>query len=214
MNNQAPQNSGNFVRAIKKLFLSAFLIFSFAAYVLHRPSSEAAGKLGQVPPAPGAPPATNTLITGQPTATPTAQVAQQDPAQSAPQQQGAAPTATAPAAAPAATNTAPAPATATPAAASNGQYKDGTYTGPQVDAFYGLVQVQTTIQNGKIANVQFLQYPSDRRTSQRINSYAVPVLQQEAVQAQSANVDLITGATLTSQAFAMSLQAALQKAGK
>ncbi len=210
MNNPAPQNSDTFVRAIKKIFLSAFLIFSFAAYVLHRPSSDATGKLGQVQPTPSAPPATNAVTAGQPTSTSTAQTA--------PQQQAAAPTATAQAAAPAATNTAPATlpplATATPAVASNGQYKDGTYTGPQVDAFYGLVQVQTTIQNGKISNVQFLQYPNDRRTSQRINSYAVPVLQQEAVQAQSANVDLITGATLTSQAFAMSLQAALQKAGK
>ncbi len=110
------------------------------------------------------------------------------------------------------TATSPA-ATSTPAvAAKNGQYKDGTYTGPEVDATYGLVQVQAVVQNGKIANVQFLEYPNDRRTSVRINSYAVPYLQQEAVQVQSANVDWITGATLTSQAFQMSLQAALAKA--
>jgi uncharacterized protein with FMN-binding domain len=81
-----------------------------------------------------------------------------------------------------------------------------------VDAFYGIVQVQTTVQNGKIANVQALEYPTDRRTSARINSIAIPYLQQESIQAQSANIDLITGATLTSEAFAASLQVALGQA--
>ena len=91
-------------------------------------------------------------------------------------------------------------------------YKNGTYTGPQIDAYYGMVQVEAIVQNGKIADVQFLEYPSDRRTSQRINSIAMPYLQQEAVQAQTANVDIISGATLTSQAFIMSLQSALSSA--
>lgn len=104
------------------------------------------------------------------------------------------------------------PPTAT-SAPSTGQYKDGTYKGPQVDAFYGLVQVQAVIQNGKIKTIQFLQYPNDdRRTSQRINSVAVPYLQQEALQAQTSNVDIISGATLTSEAFMMSLQSALANA--
>ncbi len=100
------------------------------------------------------------------------------------------------------------PAPAQPA----GQYKNGSYTGPEVDAFYGLVKVQAVVQNGKLANVQFLEYPNDRRTSVRINSVAVPYLQSEAVQAQSANVDFISGATLTSEAFVESLQAALDTA--
>ena len=91
-------------------------------------------------------------------------------------------------------------------------YKDGTYQGPPIDAYYGLVQVQVTIQNGTIQSVQFLQYPSDRRTSQQINSIAMPYLQQEAIQAQSAQVDIISGATLTSEGFIMSLQSALQAA--
>jgi uncharacterized protein with FMN-binding domain len=60
--------------------------------------------------------------------------------------------------------------------------------------------------------VQFLQYPSDRRTSQRINSIAMPYLRQEAIQAQSAQVDIISGATLTSEGFQASLQSALQAA--
>jgi uncharacterized protein with FMN-binding domain len=99
-----------------------------------------------------------------------------------------------------------------PPTANAGQYKDGTYNGPEVDAFYGLVRVQTVIRSGKIANVQFLEFPSDRRTSVRINSVAVPLLQQEAVQAQTASVDFVSGATLTSQAFEMSLQSALDQA--
>jgi uncharacterized protein with FMN-binding domain len=72
--------------------------------------------------------------------------------------------------------------------------------------------VQAVIQNGKIKTVQFLQFPNDRRTSQRINSIAIPYLQQEALQAQNSNVDIISGATLTSEAFMMSLQSALANA--
>lgn len=99
-----------------------------------------------------------------------------------------------------------------PSATPRGAYKDGVYTGPQVDAYYGIVEVQATIQNGKIADVQFLQYPNDRRTSQRINSIAMPYLQQEALQAQSANVNIISGATFTSEGFVMSLNSALDTA--
>ena len=91
-------------------------------------------------------------------------------------------------------------------------YKDGTYTGSQGNAYYGYVQVQTTISGGKITDVQFLQYPNDRRTSQMINSQAMPLLKNEAIQAQSANVDIVSGATDTSMAFIESLGAALQSA--
>jgi uncharacterized protein with FMN-binding domain len=91
-------------------------------------------------------------------------------------------------------------------------YKNGTYTGPAVDAYYGMVQAQATVQNGKITDVQFLNYPHDRRTSQMINSQAMPWLQQEVIQAQSAQINLISGATLTSEAFASSLQSALNSA--
>jgi uncharacterized protein with FMN-binding domain len=74
------------------------------------------------------------------------------------------------------------------------------------------VQVQVVIQNGKIADVKFLDYPHDRRTSQEINAQAMPWLTQEVIQAQSANINAISGATLTSQAFYTSLQAALASA--
>ncbi len=84
--------------------------------------------------------------------------------------------------------------------------------GPSVDVNWGFVQVQATIQNGKLSDVQFVQYPSERQTSRSINSVAVPMLQQEAIQAQSANVDIISGATLTSEGFQESLQTALDQA--
>jgi uncharacterized protein with FMN-binding domain len=100
--------------------------------------------------------------------------------------------------------------TSTPVVASG--YKDGTYTGDPADAFYGNIQVKTTISGGKITNVQFLQAPNDRGTSIEINSQADPILAQEAIQAQNANVDIVSGATDSSQAFVQSLQSALDQA--
>jgi len=102
--------------------------------------------------------------------------------------------------------------TATPVPVVASGYKDGTYTGDPADAFYGNIQIQATISSGKITNVQFLQAPNDRGTSIEINSQADPILAQEAIQAQSANVDVVSGATDSSQAFVQSLQSALAKA--
>lgn len=93
-----------------------------------------------------------------------------------------------------------------------GQYVDGSYTGPAVDVFYGLVQVKALVQGGRLVSVEFLQYPSDRRTSQQISSQAIPLLQSEAIQAQSANVDIVSGATSTSMGFQQSLGDALAQA--
>ena len=92
-------------------------------------------------------------------------------------------------------------------------YKDGTYTGPSVDAYYGPVQVQAVVQNGQIASLSIVRYPSDRRESLRISQQALPLLRNEVVKAQSARVNIISGATLTSQAFMRSLDAALVQAG-
>lgn len=91
-------------------------------------------------------------------------------------------------------------------------YKDGTYTGPSENAFYGNVQVQVTISGGKITNVKFLDHPQDNPNSIAINQQAMPYLQQEAIQAQTANVNIISGATDTSQAFIQSLSIALNQA--
>lgn len=93
------------------------------------------------------------------------------------------------------------------------QYKDGMYSGTVADAFYGYVQVQATIQGGKITRVDFLQRPNDNPTSRAINDQADPMLSQEAIQAQTAQVNMITGATDTSMAFIQSLTAALSHAG-
>lgn len=102
--------------------------------------------------------------------------------------------------------------TSTPTPTPKSGYKDGTYPGNPADAFYGIIQVQATISNGKIVNIQFLQAPNDRGTSIEINSQADPMLAQEAISAQSANVNIISGATDSSIAFVQSLQSALNKA--
>lgn len=95
---------------------------------------------------------------------------------------------------------------------SSSNYKDGTFTGSVADAYYGNVQVQATISGGKITDIKFLQYPNTHSTSVYINQQAMPYLKQEAIQAQSSNVQIISGATFTSQAFQQSLQAALNQA--
>ncbi len=94
----------------------------------------------------------------------------------------------------------------------SGSYKDGTYTGSPEDAFYGTIQVQATVSGGKLSNVQFLQAPNDRGTSIMINQQADPMLAQEAIQAQSPQVSIVSGATDSSQAFIQSLAAALSQA--
>lgn len=93
-----------------------------------------------------------------------------------------------------------------------GMYRDGIYTGNSIDAYYGNVQVAITISQGKLADVWFVDYPKDRDTSRRINTQAMPLLKTEAIQAQSANVDIIGGATETSGAFQKSLGSALAQA--
>jgi len=91
-------------------------------------------------------------------------------------------------------------------------FADGTYVGPVTDAYYGPMQIQASIQGGRLTALKLLKYPSDRRTSVRINREALPMLRDEAISAQSADVDIISGATLTSRAFIQSLGGALRKA--
>ncbi len=93
-----------------------------------------------------------------------------------------------------------------------GSYKNGTYNGSTEDAFYGLVQVQIVVSGGKISGVNFLQYPNDNRTSQFVNSQAMPLLKQEVIQAQSDQINGVSGASATSQAFQASLTNALAQA--
>lgn len=105
-----------------------------------------------------------------------------------------------------------APITPIPTIKQTGQYKDGSYTGSVADAYYGNIQVKAIISGGKIVDVQFLQYPNDRGTSIEINSQAMPFLKQEAIAAQSANVDTVSGASDSSMAFRQSLADALSQA--
>ena len=99
--------------------------------------------------------------------------------------------------------------TVTPSPQQQGQYKNGSYTGSVQDAFYGNIQVRAVISGGKIADVIFLQFPNDNRTSQYVNSIADPMLKQEAIAVQSAQVDIVSGASASSQAFQASLADAL-----
>jgi uncharacterized protein with FMN-binding domain len=89
---------------------------------------------------------------------------------------------------------------------------DGVYTGPAVDAYYGPVQVQATVLNGQIVSLKMLRYPSDRRQSLAISQQSLPRLRDEVVRAQTAKVDIVSGATLTSLAFIRSLDGALSQA--
>ena len=87
-----------------------------------------------------------------------------------------------------------------------------TIVGSTVQTRYGPVQVSVTFTSGKITAVQALQTPSGHESTQ-INAYAAPLLAQEAVAANSANIDTVSGATFTSQAYAQSLQSAIDKLG-
>jgi uncharacterized protein with FMN-binding domain len=104
-------------------------------------------------------------------------------------------------------------ATATPTTTSTaGEYKDGTYTGSVVNAYYGNIQVSAVVSGGKLSDITFLQYPDDNGHSQEINNSAMPTLKSEAISAQSSKVNVVSGATLTSQAFDESLANALTQA--
>ncbi|MEO5680845.1 MAG: FMN-binding protein [Acidimicrobiales bacterium] len=84
--------------------------------------------------------------------------------------------------------------------------------GPVVATNYGPVQVRVTLRGTQIAEVQALRLPSDRARSQRISAMAGPKLRAEALKAQSAQIDTISGATYTSGGYKQSLQAALDSA--
>jgi uncharacterized protein with FMN-binding domain len=88
----------------------------------------------------------------------------------------------------------------------------GTYAGSVVQTRFGSVQVQITVQAGKITDVTALQLTDAERRSVQISNMAAPLLRDEVLQAQSANVQTISGATVTSDAYLNSLQAALDAA--
>ena len=106
------------------------------------------------------------------------------------------------AASPAATQTT-APVTST--------VKDGTFTGPSVNVNYGNVQVMITVSNGKITDAVAVKAPKGK--NDRYTNMAVPILKQQTLQAQSANIQGASGASYTSYGWFKSLQGAMAQAG-
>ena len=86
----------------------------------------------------------------------------------------------------------------------------GTVTGDAVSMRYGIVQVEVTLSSGTITEVTVLQAPSSGKDMMYTNR-AVPVLHDEALSAQSANIAAVSGATFTSGAYIQSLQSALDQ---
>ncbi|MCH6468807.1 FMN-binding protein [Sinomonas terrae] len=97
-------------------------------------------------------------------------------------------------------------------ASTSSALKNGTFTGTAEETRYGIVQVQVVVSGGKITDVQTPQLTGDDMRSDMINSEAAPILRSEVLQAQSANVDTVSGATYTSEGYVASLQAALNAA--
>lgn len=95
---------------------------------------------------------------------------------------------------------------------SSAGYTDGTFVGRRESAYYGIVQVEAIINGGNIVNIKILSYPNDNGTSRYINRIAIPDLIKEAVRVQGSHVQHISGASLTSEAFHLSLHTALLKA--
>jgi uncharacterized protein with FMN-binding domain len=133
---------------------------------------------------------------------------------------------------PAATTTTPAFVSGTSAAtpSRNGQSRAGTkpsagsgaqpstpaartVTGEVARTQWGPVQVELTVSGATIAKVSVLQYPDGNGTDQQISNYALPILIQETMDAQSSQIDMVSGATYTSNGYLQSLQSALDQAG-
>ncbi|WP_330300645.1 FMN-binding protein [Streptomyces sp. NBC_00503] len=100
------------------------------------------------------------------------------------------------------------PGTSAPGASTG----SGTFTGDPIDTRYGAVQVAATLSQGKITSITVLQAPDRGGRDQQISSYALPRLTEEAIGAQSAQIDAVSGASYTSQGYMESLQSALDQA--
>ena len=90
--------------------------------------------------------------------------------------------------------------------------KDGSFRGQAVDTRYGAVQVAITVSGGQITDVSVPQYPNTERRDEQINAQAIPILVSETKSAQSAQIDMVSGATFTSDGYTQSLQSAIDQA--
>ncbi|GAA1214576.1 FMN-binding protein [Microbacterium maritypicum] len=102
--------------------------------------------------------------------------------------------------------------TAAPGTASATGLVDGTYTGQSSQTRYGPVQVQITVSGGQISDVQAIHYPDSNGRDRQINGTAIPRLVSETLQSQSAQIQMVSGATYTSDGYLSSLQNAIDQA--
>ena len=100
----------------------------------------------------------------------------------------------------------------TGAGSSSRSSSSSTVTGSVAQTQWGPVQVRLTVKAGTITKVAVLQYPSGNPKDAEINSYALPILVDETTKAQSAQIDMVSGATVTSTGYLQSLQSALDQA--
>lgn len=100
-----------------------------------------------------------------------------------------------------------------PAEPSGDDTAGGTYTGAAVPNGHGDVQVQITVADGAVVEAEAVQYPTSDPRARQVNTRAIPILDEEAIGATSGDIDMVSGATLTSNAYRESLQDALDQAG-
>jgi uncharacterized protein with FMN-binding domain len=100
-------------------------------------------------------------------------------------------------------------ATATTHPAKSRRRSSGTVVGQNITTKFGDVQVSLTLKGGRITDVQWLKLPLDRPRSRYISQTAAPILRTEVLAAQSGKINLVSGATYTSDAWANSVQSAL-----
>lgn len=108
----------------------------------------------------------------------------------------------------------PAPSASPPASTGKAATTTKTYTGSVAQTRWGPVQVALTVAGGRITSVNVVQYPNGNGRDQEINAQALPILVQATLDAQSAKVDMVSGATVTSGGYLESLQSALDAAGR
>jgi uncharacterized protein with FMN-binding domain len=111
------------------------------------------------------------------------------------------------------------PSASSPSVSSSGSSGGGssstkTTTGSVIQTRWGPVQVKITVTNDRISDVRVVQYPNGNNRDAEINDYALPILVNETLDAQSAKIDMVSGATVTSEGYVQSLQSALDEAGR
>jgi uncharacterized protein with FMN-binding domain len=99
-----------------------------------------------------------------------------------------------------------------PGSSSGSASSTRTVTGTAAQTQWGPVQVQLKVEKGSITEVSILQYPNGNGRDVEIARYSLPILIRETVSSQSANIDMVSGATYTSTGYIQSLQSALDRA--